>query len=243
MKLHRFFIEQPLGEEIEIKEKTLIHQWNNVLKFKINEDLILFNSEKNTINTDHIYNIKEIKKNNIILQLKSKKENLNQEKGKGEFILCISLIKKDNLDLILQKCTEIGVSKFIPIMSDRVEKKNINSFNIERSKKTIIEAVEQSGWGNIPILQSPQDLDGILKLIEKDNDIENTLITDININSSKIENNYHNIKYLFVGPEGGWTENERTLFKKYNLKTISFGKNVLRAETAAIIGSFYILNQ
>ena len=128
-------------------------------------------------------------------------------------------------------------------MSDRVEKKNINSFNIERSKKTIIEAVEQSGWGNIPILQSPQDLDGILKLIEKDNDIENTLITDININSSKIENNYHNIKYLFVGPEGGWTENERTLFKKYNLKTISFGKNVLRAETAAIIGSFYILNQ
>ena len=54
MKLHRFFIEQPLGEEIEIKEKTLIHQWNNVLKFKINEDLILFNSEKNTINTDHI---------------------------------------------------------------------------------------------------------------------------------------------------------------------------------------------
>jgi len=236
MKIHRFFLNNPLGEELEIKEKGFLHQWNNVLKFKIGEDLILFNSQQPV---DYIYKIKELKKNIAKLILVDKRENLIQEKEGRKVNLCISLIKKDNLDLILEKCTEIGVLEFTPIVTERVEKKNIASFNKERGEKTIIEAVEQTGWGTIPKLYTPTKIENLLKELENKNELENIAILDIDENNKEEKNFKSNEKtYILIGPEGGWTENERNLFRKYKLKPISFGKNTLRAETAALIASF-----
>lgn len=245
MKLHRFFIEQPLGEEIEIKEKSLLHQWNNVLRFKKGESLILFNSSHNI---DYIYCLSFIEKGKAVLELVSQKENLSQEENRKSLTLCFSLIKRYNLDLVLEKCTEIGVLKFIPIISDRVEKKNIASFNKERGDKIIKEAVEQSGWGNIPKLNNPIKLEDLLKDLEKKAELENVIVMDIVYTISKEPLSLQSLPkwrgeniYLFVGPEGGWTEKERGLFAKYKIKTINLGRNILRAETASIIGSYKIL--
>lgn len=238
MKLHRFFVKQPLGEEMELKEKTLLHQWNNVLKFEIGESLVLFNSDDNF---DFIFKILEINKNFAKLKLQEKKSSFLQEK---EINLCIALIKKDNLDLVLEKCTELGVASFTPIITERTEKKNIASFNVERSGRIIIESVEQSGWSSVPVISEPIKLENLLKDIEKIGELENVRICDIQLDGkqnlyTKEENS--NKIYLFIGPEGGWTENERDLFKKHNLNIVSFGKNTLRAETAAIVGSFEML--
>lgn len=239
MKLHRFFIEQPLGEEIVVKEKKLIHQWNNVLKFKKGESLILFNSSHNK---DYTYSIVTITKNEANLHLQDEDSNLNQKEEENAVNLCISLIKKDNLDLILQKCTELGVSEYTPLISDRVEKKNISSWNKERGEKIIIEAVEQSGWGNIPKINDPIKLEDLLKNLDNKGGIENVIVMDISDNKKDTFNyKKETKKYLLVGPEGGWTEEERELFRKYKLNTLSFGKNVLRAETAAIVGSYSVL--
>ena len=134
-----------------------------------------------------------------------------------------------------------------------MEKKNILSFNLEKSKKIIIESVEQSGFAYLPNISNPENITALInKLIRNDQkehiyilDIENentkTQETDLRdrlINKKEIEN-----KYLFIGPEGGWTDKERDFFKKNNLNIKSFGKNILRAETAAIVGSFYFLNR
>ncbi len=238
MKIHRFFLNNPLGEEIVIKEKQLLHQWNNVLKFKIDENLILFDGKEKF---DYVYTIKNINKWEVKLSLKEKNKNLSQKEEKGILNLYVSLIKKDNLDLILEKCTEIGVSEFTPIISDRVEKKNIASFNKERAEKLIIEATEQAGWGNIPILNKEEKLEEFLTSIKNSGEIEKVVILDITEKENKQINNNIDKLYVLIGPEGGWTDNERDLFKKYNLKTISFGKNILRAETAAIIASFHFL--
>ena len=140
MKIHRFFLNNPLGEELKIEEKSLLHQMNNVLKFKTGESVALFNSFDNI---DYIYTINNIDKKSILLTLNKKENNLSQKEEKNIVNLYVSLIKKDNLDLVFQKCTEIGVLKYIPIITDRVEKKNIASFNKERGEKIIIEAVEQ----------------------------------------------------------------------------------------------------
>lgn len=234
MKIHRFFLNNPLGEDLKIEEKGLLHQMNTVLKFKIGESIAIFNS----LNTfDYIYNIKNIDKKSIFLSFNNKEENLSQDIERNIVNLYISLIKKDNLDLILTKCTEIGIFSFTPIISERVEKKNIASFNKERLEKIIIEAVEQSGWGSLPNIFELKRLEETLKDLQNKGEIDNTFGLDIGeVNSVKINKN--EAINLFIGPEGGWTENERELFKKYKIKTISFGKNVLRAETAAIVGAF-----
>lgn len=235
MKIHRFFLNNPLGEDLAIKEKQLLHQWNNVLKFKIGENLILFNGKEGF---DYVYTIKSIKKEEVKLYLKEKVSNLLQQQEKKIVNLGVSLIKKDNLDLILQKCTEIGVLEFTPIISERVEKKNIASFNKERAEKLIMEATEQSGWGSLPVLNKVENLEKFLIDIENRREIDQVVILDIaEKESEKINNNNKKI-YILIGPEGGWTPRERELFKKYKLKIVSFGKNTLRAETAAIVSAF-----
>lgn len=247
MKIHRFFLNNPLGEDIIIKEKSLLHQWNNVLKFKAGETLTIFND---SINLDFIYKIGQINKKEVLLTYKEKLENLSQKNLAKNVSLCISLIKKENLDLVLEKCTELGIVEFIPIISERTEKKNIVSFNKERGEKIIREAVEQSGWGNLPRLNQTIKLENLLKNLESKGEIERVYVMDIvhlapegGISSSlTLPREKESFTYLLIGPEGGWTDSERELFKKYSLKTVSFGKNTLRAETAAIVGCFKFLN-
>ncbi|MEI6352956.1 MAG: RsmE family RNA methyltransferase [Candidatus Nomurabacteria bacterium] len=241
MKLHRFFVKQPLGEEMEIKEKQLLHQWNNVLKFKTGESLVLFNDEKLL---DFVFRIESISKSFVKLKLIESVASLDQKLEKRNLNLCVSLIKKDNLDLILEKCTEIGVLNYIPLISERVEKKNIASFNLERVQKIIIESVEQSGWGNIPTICEPIKLENMFKDFKREGKLSKILICDISEESFTTNNlDIKDDFYLFIGPEGGWTENERKMFKDYDLKIVSFGKNTLRAETAAVVGSFKIIDQ
>ncbi len=240
MKIHRFFLNNPLGEEVLIKEKQLLHQWNNVLKFKIDENLILFNGKEKF---DYVYTIKDIKKREVKLSLKEKAINLLQKEEKMTINLCVSLLKKDNLDLVLEKCTEIGVSEFTPIISDRVEKKNIASFNKERAERLIMEATEQSGWGSVPVLNKEKKLKEFLLDIEKKGEIKKVIVLDIIEKENREINNNTNKLYIFIGPEGGWTQEERELFKKYNLKIASFGKNILRAETSAIVSAFKFIEK
>ena len=176
-----------------------------------------------------------------MLELVSQKENLSQEENGKSLTLCFSLIKRDNLDLVLEKCTEIGVLKFIPIISDRVEKKNIASWNRERGEKIIKEAIEQSGWGNIPKLNHPIKLEDLLKDLESKGGINRVGVLDINTDLSNHSQGETASTHILIGPEGGWTEKEREIFAKYKIKTINLGRNILRAETASIVGSYKIL--
>lgn len=247
MKLHRFLIEnqeQPLGEELKVTEKDLLHQWNNVLKFKKDEKVCLFNgiTEK-----DFIYKIKEINNKSAILEFDSKNKNISQKNEVGDIHLCISLVKKEKISLIIEKCTEIGVLNFISIVSDRTEKKNIESFNREKMSKIAKEAIEQSGWGSIPVIQESKKLESIIKEIENKGESEKVIIlhTFDSKNHPKTIQNKENLKklgfsYIFIGPEGGWSDKEVAFFEEKQLTFINFGKNILRAETAAIISTFLI---
>ncbi len=212
MKLHRFLldknIEQPLGEELKITEKDLLHQWNNVLKFKKDEKINLFDG---IVEKDFIYNIKNISNKLVILEFDKEIENISQKNEVRDINLCLSLVKKEKISLIIEKCTEIGVSNFISLVSDRTEKKNIESFNLEKVIKIAKEAVEQSGWSTVPMIKEPKRLENLKKLA---------------------------FKYIFIGPEGGWSDKEVAFFEEKGLNFINFGKNILKAETAAIVSSF-----
>ncbi len=237
MKLHRFYIpkekvtvsKNPNESLLEVVQSPeLLHQIKNVLRLRVGEKVIFFNGDGKEYHGS-IASFEE--KDKIALTIEKVVEN-DVSFGK-EIFLFFSIIKKDNVEWILEKGTEIGVSHFIPIVSVRSEKKNINN---ERAKKILIEATEQSGR-NIP-----PTLHDVMKLRDVFNKFDMSFIV---LEKGGVSFREKNIKDktlgIFIGPEGGWTKEELEMFKDKNVNFISLGSTVLRAETAAIVGCASLL--
>ena len=152
--------------------------------------------------------------------------------------LAICLVKKNPMEIILQKATELGVSKIIPIISERTEVKDLN---YSRANKIIIEATEQSNQLNIPKLEEVKKLkDFISSLTDEDT----VLFADINSNKKIDFKNLDKKKniILLVGPEGDFSSKELELIlSKKNTSSFSLSKNILRTETA-VISALSIIN-
>ena len=132
---------------------------------------------------------------------------------------------------MIQKATELGVTKFIPIIFDRTIVRKINK---ERLEKIIIEATEQSNRINVPVLEKPQNLKNFLNNNLNKVDL---IFTDLNTSKKNLEINKKANKPLcaIIGPEGDFAENERKQILNFEgVKSIKINKNILRAETATI---------
>ena len=224
MRLHRFYTTTNLNKNIIVTDPNFIHQWKNVFRYKVGDSVILFGT-----GYECEYKILNIDKKSVELEKVSEIASLIRPKN---FTLALSLIKKDNLELVLQKCTELGVSDFILMQTDRSEKKG---FNKERLDKILIEASEQSGWGSVPTLG------GVMKLNDVMAEYPNAVILDGDSkdNFSKIELTENII--ICIGPEGGFTESELASAAASGCRTTTLGPNTLRAETAAIAISSLVL--
>ena len=145
--------------------------------------------------------------------------------------LAICLVKKNPMEIILQKATELGVVKITPIISERTEVKELN---LERAKKIVIEATEQSNQ------LRPPEISKIIKLrdfLDNLNDANKLFFADINSKEKLKKEDIKDdaLKVLLVGPEGDFSPAERKMILE-NKNTISFSlsKNILRTETATI---------
>ena len=140
--------------------------------------------------------------------------------------------------MVVQKATEAGVKEIIPVITERTIKLNIRPSRLE---KIIKEAAEQSGRGIVPILRDPVDfvdaIDGVGS-------------NSINIIFDKSGEIFENLKFkiencavgAWIGPEGGWTDKELERARTENFKIFNLGKLTLRAETAAIVGTYLIVH-
>jgi 16S rRNA (uracil1498-N3)-methyltransferase len=229
MRLHRFYINQQIKKEVRIEDKELLHQWQKVFRLEASDRVIVFNGG----NSEYEGYFKILSKNEAVLAIDKEREVKNPQKI--ELHIFQSIIKKDNFELVVEKCTEIGVIAFHPIISERSEKKDLN---LERLNKITKEAAEQSGKTKLPEISSPeslvkaiQDFDGELFTLDFDGaDFEKAFSTNKN---SKIG--------ILIGPEGGWSDNERIVFDEMEIDSFSLGPQILRAETAAIAASSLIL--
>jgi 16S rRNA (uracil1498-N3)-methyltransferase len=229
MRLHRFYVTDQIGNnsEITIRDSGLYNQLKNVFRFTIGGQVILFDNSGN----DYHAMIASLRDGNVVFNIIRSEENKNIPFR--ELHLFVSLPKKDKFEWILEKGTELGVTKFIPIVSDRSEKK---SFNFDRAQKIVIESSEQAGRATLP---------EISEIISFEESLQNNFVCfafDPKGDTFTIEH-AQNFSPLgaYVGPEGGWTEREIFLFKKGNIKVYSLGETVLRAETAAIAVSTLLL--
>ncbi len=252
MKTHRFLIGQKdfIKDKndsclLEIVNQDVIHQLNNVLKIKKGQRIILMDGEGNSVDSILL----EVGKKH--LKFGECKFLKNLKKNKIQLTLYPSLIKKDKIEYVFQKCTEIGVCEFQPVISDRSEKL---SFKIDRARKIVKEAFEQSEKNYLPRLGLPLTLEKYIEMHETEKnenchlyylDIEAPIINVNQLVSQLNENkNEQNKIGFFVGPEGGWSELDRKIFENNNVKPISLGDTVLRAETASIaIAALILLGQ
>jgi 16S rRNA (uracil1498-N3)-methyltransferase len=223
MKIHRFFVSniEDNGDELTITDVEVIHQMKSVLRLQEGDSVILLDGSGKEF----------FGKVKIILKLKSifsKIKIKSNPQDMHSLNLYFSIPKKDKAELVLQKCTELGVNNFIPVISDRTEKINLKT---DRAETIIKEAAEQSEKVFLPKFHE------IKKLAEALEDLSSEDTFYLDLNSEKIDlQNLKNKKDLniFVGPEGGWSEKDREIFSKYKIKNYSLGDFVLRTETASI---------
>jgi len=233
MKIHRFIVGFGIKiGDLRLTDTVLFNQLRNVLKLKVGEIVILGDGKMNEGSAEII------SYGNDFIEFNIQEINSNNNESERKINLYCSILKKENFELVVQKATEIGVSEIIPLITSRTVKLEIRK---ERLEKIIKEAAEQSGRGVIPILYDPVSFNEAIQLIPKNNaniffDSSGKLFENWKL---KIENSQTGV---WVGPEGGWTLDEIEMSKSSGFEIISLGSTTLRAETAAIIGAYFIVH-
>ena len=225
-----FFSDTLSANMIDKLDKGQSHYLSKVMRVKENEVFSLFNKEG-----EWEAKVLGIFKN--IVEFKIIKQ-LRQKETTKELWLAFSPIKSNYQNFMLQKATELGVTKFLPIIFDRTVVRKINKDRIE---KIVIEASEQSNRINVPTIEEAQDLNGFLKL--KKNSM-NLIFTDLNSNIKKIDKSKFTDKpvCIIIGPEGDFSETEREKILSFKgVQPIKINENILRSETA-VISAISIVN-
>ena len=151
MRLHRFYISTPITDDkFDITDRDLVHQWKNVFRYNVGSQVVLFDGS----GTDFLCLISSLRNLVATVEVLQKKPTADVSQRKNIW-LCMALLKKDNFDLAAQKATELGVSNIVPILCEHSEKRKLN---MERMRKIAVEATEQSGRGDLPVIHSPQTL-------------------------------------------------------------------------------------
>ena len=225
----RLFFSATLSSEmIEKLDKSQSHYLTKVMRVKENEVFSLFNR-------DGEWEAKIIRISKSIAEFKIIKQ-LRQKENTKELWLAFSPIKSNYHNFMIQKATELGITKFLPIIFERTVVRKINK---ERLEKIVKEASEQSNRINVPIIESAQDLNDFLKKNSMD-----LIFTDLNSNNSKIDKSKLKDKpiCIIVGPEGDFSEAEKEEILAFNdVQSIKINDNILRSETA-VISAISIIN-
>lgn len=228
MRLHRFYIDTgkiELKHDFWLHDQDILNQWRRVLRFHDGQQVVLFDGQTE----DRLYKIAELTEREAHLKLVTE---LKRQTPKKELYLFWSLLKKDKNDWVLQKCTELGVSHFVPILADRSEK---TGFNIERAKKIIIEAAEQCGRSDIPNVREPVHVQTVL------DEFSGRVALYVCEQGEEGELQVSDPVGILIGPEGGWSDEEKQLFRDVELRHVNLHDFTLRAETACVAAASKLL--
>lgn len=234
--MHRFFVPpQCLAEGRFHLPAALAYQVGKVLRLRPGEHITLLDDS----GLEYEAELEEIK------DRRAEGRILGSAPAQGEpqvkITLFQALLKARNFEMVLQKCTEMGVSCFIPLVSSRSVVREVGPARLERWKNIVREAAEQSRRGRLPRVQPPVSLEEALLTIDKE---ALSLIPWEGGGESlasilgKVQPQRVN---LFIGPEGGFSPEEIDLARAQGLIPITLGPRILRAETAGLVAATAIL--
>ena len=217
----RLFYSKSLSLNLTDKlDKSQSHYVSKVMRLKEKEVFSLFNNSGEW--EAKILNItKSIVEFNVTKQLRQKENN-------KDLWLAFSPIKSNYFNFMIQKATELGVTKFLPVIFERTIVRKINE---KRINKIIVEASEQSNRIKVPSLDKLIKFDNFLDLNQK----VNIIFGDLNTKNKKIEIKNKDPICILIGPEGDFSVNERKkILELKNILPVKINNNILRSETAAI---------
>ena len=217
----RLFFEKSLSLNLNSTlDKSQSHYLSKVMRINIGKSFSLFNQSG-----EWEAKVENIDKGIVEFLVIKKLRSANREK---EIWLAFAPIKLNYLNLMIQKATEIGVTRFIPLLTERTIVRKLNE---KRINKIIIEASEQSNRLKVPSLDKLTKLDTFLK----SNQNANIIFGDLNTNNKKIDIKNKNPLCVLIGPEGDFSLKEREgILKLKNIIPLKINDNILRSETAAI---------
>lgn len=239
--MHRFFVDREdiSGDSIVIRGEDLKHIVN-VLRLKCGEEVSVCDGDEH----DYIARIEDVGKDEVILSI------LDSFESKGESPVALKLYqglpKGDKMELIIQKCTELGVSEIVPIATKRAvvklsDKKKIEK-KLERWSKIAEEASKQSKRGRIPKIDRVINIKEAVAELGEDELVLMLYESEKEQSLKTVLKEYTGKKVsVFIGPEGGFDEEEVALLESSGVKVVSLGSRILRTETAGLAVSAIVM--
>jgi 16S rRNA (uracil1498-N3)-methyltransferase len=217
----RLFFKESLSLNLNsILDKSQSHYLSKVMRIKTSESFSLFNQSG-----EWEAKVLDINKGIVEFTVTKKLRSAENEK---EIWLAFAPIKLNYLNLMIQKATEIGITRFIPILTERTVVRKLNE---KRINKIIIEASEQSNRLKVPSLDKLTKFDTFLK----SNQNTNIIFGDLNTNNKKLDLKNKDPLCILIGPEGDFSVKEReNISKLKKIIPLKINDNILRSETAAI---------
>ena len=224
-KVRLYFPNKIQSELVAHLTKDQSHYLKDVMRLNIGDTFSIFNTQGEWGVSLQAYE-KEGAKIKILKKIRDKKNEHN-------IWLAFTPIKQNPLNFMIQKGTELGVQKFVPVLSERTVVKDIN---IERVKKIIIESSEQTNRISVPEITKLETLKNFILNFPQSGCL---VFCDINCDKNNLKNILSKKKSepicILVGPEGDFSENEiKLIINSKQSYSISLARNILRAETAAI---------
>ena len=218
----RLFVNAPLGlkKTVELAENQ-VHYLLHVMRQKEGDKLILFNGADGE--WQGVIEVLNKKRGSVQTE-----KQLRPQGTESRIILCPALIKKENMDLVLQKATELGVSEIFPLITERTV---VAKLNLARAQSIVTEAAEQCERLTVPVVHEPVKVAELWSVLPA----ETQVVCLAERGKSSGERKENIVPALCIGPEGGWTDKELALFERKGAYFWHFGHTILRAETASIV--------
>jgi len=234
--MQRFFVPRDWIENDRVVIRgDVVHQIRTVLRLASNDHITVLD------NTGWEYEaaITDITKDSVEAKIAHK--SFSQTEPRTRITLYQAILKKTRFEFVLQKCTELGIASFVPVLCQRCVARWKPS-NMERLQQIIREAAEQSQRGILPTLHKPVNFINACKRAgtnsfvawedEKETGIRELLLKKLK--SDRINKSAINI---FIGPEGGFSPREIEEVRNIGVTSFSLGKRILRAETAGLVAA------
>ncbi len=232
----RLYVNKKLSPNIIIYIKDKQHHFlRNVIRIKIQDQVTLFDGVTGEWSSQVI----SINRDNVVLQVSKKNRDLKVE---SDLWLIFAPIKSYRMNIMIQKATELGVTRLLPCITQNT---NMQRINIRNFNMNIIEAAEQCERLSLPILEKSYKLDDLLISFPKDRGLvfcnENHRgISTINNEVNKYKNKFDKWAIL-IGPEGGFSEKETNNIQSLkNSISVSLGSRILRSDTASSAAIFSV---